>query len=600
MSRLLVILSVALLAAVMAVGWVLGPGMDQRLVPGVWIWNVPLGGMALSDAQAYLAAALPLRQPNILIVGPEGQRWSLSPADLGMSVDTQATLAQAYAVGHETKGSRKFSERLQIMLEGVMLPPVLAWNEQQTLAVLQTIAAELERSPQDARVYLEGTNLRLEPGLEGRRMDISATLQVLLPRLYALESVEIVPPLVKVTPQITDDKAAQALDMAHNVLAEPLILVVPDPHEGDPGPWTMTPDVMASMLRLTIGVEGVSVGLDEAALAQFLAPLAMALAREPVNATFRFDPDTITLIPESPSVMGRQMDVTASLQRINARLREGQHIVPLVVIETPPAYPDTVTAADLGIREVVAVGESYFTGSSSARDKNIRLGASKFDGIIILPGQTFSFNEYLGDVSPEAGYDESYVIIGNRTVLGVGGGICQVATTAFRAAYFGGYPIVERWPHAYRVGYYELGGYGPGFDATVYSPLVDFRFTNDTSYHILIHTEVDTARSRLRFVFYSTKTGRTVEQIGPTWGAPIPSTKAVYQYDPTLPAGTVVQDERPHDGLKATLGRIVRDADGKVLYEDTFVSNFIPWPARYRYGPGYTPPEGAEIVTPTP
>lgn len=601
MSRLLIILSVALLAAVMVVGWVLGPGMDQRLVPGVWIWNAPLGGMALSDAATHLEASLPLHQPNVVIVGPEGQRWALSPADLGMTVDAQATLARAYAVGHETKGSRMFSERLEIMLDGVMLPPVLAWNEQQTWQVLQSIAAELARSPQDAQVRLEGANLRLEPGAEGRRMDISTTLQVLLPHLYALESVEIVPPLIKVPPQITDDKAEQALGIARNVLAEPLTLVVSNPREGDPGPWTMTPDVMATMLSLHIGADGVAVGLDEAALAQFLGPLALALAREPVNATFSFDAATITLTPETPSVMGREMDVTASLERINTMLQEGQHFVPLVLIETPPDYPDTVTAADLGIREVVAVGESYFTGSSSARDKNIRLGASKFDGIIIVPGQTFSFNQYLGDVTPEAGYDESYVIIGNRTVLGVGGGICQVATTAFRAAYFGGYPIVERWPHAYRVGYYELGGFGPGFDATVYSPLVDLRFTNDTPYHILIKTEVDAARARLRFIFYSTNTGRVVEQIGPTWGAPIPSTKSVYEYDPKLPAGTVVQDERPHDGLKATLGRIVRDADGKVLYEDTFLSNFIPWPARYRYGPGYTPPEGAEVVsTPQP
>jgi vancomycin resistance protein YoaR len=600
MSRLLIILTVALLTAVMVVGWVLGPGMEQRLVPGVWIWNAPLGGMALSDAATHLEASLPLHQPNIVVVGPEGQRWTLSPADLGMTVDAQATLARAYAVGHETKGSRMFSERLEIMLDGVMLPPVLAWNEQQTMQVLQSIADELARSPQDARVLLEGTDLRLEPGVEGRQMDISATLQVLLSHLYALESVEIVPPLVKVTPQITDDKAEQALGTARSILTEPLTLLVSNPREGDPGPWTMTPDVMAEMLSVHIGEDNVDVGLDEAALAQFLGPLAMALAREPVNATFRFDAATISLIPESPSVMGREMDVTASLKRINEMLLDGQHFVPLVVIETPPDYPDTVTAADLGIREVVAVGESYFTGSSSARDKNIRLGASKFNGIIIVPGQTFSFNEYLGDVTPEAGYDESYVIIGNRTVLGVGGGICQVATTAFRAAYFGGYPVVERWPHAYRVGYYELGGFGPGFDATVYSPVVDLRFTNDTPHHILIQTEVDTARARLRFVFYSTNTGRVIEQIGPTWGDPIVPTKSVYEYDEKLPAGTVVQDESAHNGLKAALGRVVRDADGKVLYEDTFISNFIPWPARYRYGTGYTPPEGAEIVTPTP
>jgi vancomycin resistance protein YoaR len=275
--------------------------------------------------------------------------------------------------------------------------------------------------------------------------------------------------------------------------------------------------------------------------------------------------------------------------------------VPLVLIQTPPEVPDTLTAEDLGVRELVAVGESYFTGSSSARDSNIRLGASKFDGVMVAPGKTFSFNEHLGDVTPEEGYDESYVIIGNRTVPGVGGGICQVATTAFRAAYFGGYPIVERWPHAYRVGYYELGGFGPGFDATIYSPLVDFRFKNDTPHHILIRTEVDASRARLRFLFYSTDDGREVEQIGPEWGSPIPPEAPVYEYDPEMPAGTVKQIERAHDGLDAVLGRKVYDAEGNLLYEDQFVSNFIPWPARYIYGPSYIPPGNAEVIsTPEP
>jgi vancomycin resistance protein YoaR len=263
--------------------------------------------------------------------------------------------------------------------------------------------------------------------------------------------------------------------------------------------------------------------------------------------------------------------------------------------------PDTLTAEDLGIRELVAVGESYFTGSSSARDSNIRLGASKFDGVIVAPDETFSFNEHLGDVTLEAGYDESYVIIGDRTVPGVGGGICQVATTAFRAAYFGGYPVVERWPHAYRVGYYELGGFGPGFDATIYSPLVDFRFRNDTPHHILIRTEVDAAQARLRFLFYSTGDGRRVEQIGPEWGEAIPPEAPVYEYDPSLPAGSVTQIERAHSGLNAVLGRKVYDAEDNVLYEDQFVSNFIPWPARYKYGPSYIPPDNAEVIsTPEP
>ncbi|MCU0521493.1 MAG: VanW family protein, partial [Anaerolineae bacterium] len=358
---------------------------------------------------------------------------------------------------------------------------------------------------------------------------------------------------------------------------------------------------LAGMLSIQVDDETVRVSINEAAMAQFLGPLAMALYRAPVDADYAFEQDSLQLRLVSPSVAGREVDVAASVSQINSMLQAGTHMVPLVVNEIPPEVDDTVTAEDLGIRELVAVGESYFTGSSTARDRNIRLGASKFDGVIVAPGEVFSFNEHLGDVTPEAGYDESYVIIGNQTVLGVGGGICQVATTAFRAAYFAGYPIVERWPHAYRVGYYELGGFGPGFDATIYSPVVDFRFENDTPHHVLIQTEVDAEQARLRFLLYSTKDGRTVEQIGPEWGESIPPGPAVYQYDASLAAGTVKQIESAHNGLNAALGRVVRDAQGGVLYEDRFVSRFIPWPARYTYGPGYTPPEGAEVIsTPEP
>ena len=294
MSRLLIVLTIVLLAAVMVIGWMLGPGMEQRLIPGVWVWNIPLGGMSPEEALPHLHAELPLQQPNIVIVGPEGQRWAFSPADLGMAIDTQATLARAAAVGHLDQSG--FSGRLKVMLDGVTLSPVLAWNEHRSLAQLQTIAEELYQPAQNARVRRTGAELQLEPSLEGRQMDISATLQILLPHLYALESVEIVPVLAKLSPQIPDARAQQALGVAQNVLAEPLTLLVPNPREGDPGPWTMTPDVMASMLLILVGEDGVSVGLDEAALAEFLGPLALALFRDPVNATFHFDTATLELV----------------------------------------------------------------------------------------------------------------------------------------------------------------------------------------------------------------------------------------------------------------------------------------------------------------
>ncbi len=600
MQRLGLFIAVVLVLAALVGVWALGAGMEHRIIPGVWVWDVAVGGMEPEAARPYLETGLGLRHPNIVLVGPEGQRWAFSPADLGMAVDTEATLARAFAPGRAEEMTQAWRERIDILLEGRRLSPVLTWNPQPAHVRLSAIAAEIDRAAVDAGVTLRGAELRLDAGGLGRRVEVTETLELLLPALHALEPIERALVITELPPRVTDEAASQALGTAEAILSRPLQLLVSDPREGDPGPWTLSPEVMAGMLRIRVAEEQILVALDEAALADTLGPLAMALYREPQNAAFEFDPDTMTLSPIRPSVVGREVDVAASIERINTRLQTGEHFVPLVTRETLPELLDTVSAEDLGIREVIAVGESYFTGSSSARDRNIRLGASKFDGVLIAPGETFSFNEHLGEVSPDAGYDQSFVIIGNRTVQGVGGGICQVSTTAFRAAFYAGYPIVERWPHAYRVGFYELGGFGPGFDATIYSPIVDFRFVNDTEHYLLIQTEVDAARARTRFIFYSTDTDREVEQIGPTWGERIPPGPPVYEYNPDLAAGALVQVENPVQGLNARLGRIVRDAEGQILHEDTFISNFVPWPARYQYGPGFVPPPNAEVITPEP
>jgi len=600
MTRVLIVFSTVLLIAVMIIVWMIGPGMEVRFIPGVWVGNLSLGGMTMAEAEYHLEASLPLHKPSVTLIGPEGQRWSYTLSDFGMSVDVGGTLAQAFAAGHTQTSLDLFSERIDIMIEGVRLSPILTWNPSMAVTHLLEISAEIERPSKDATVNLQGTELVLDTSNLGRRMEVTETLYALIPSLYTLEQVEYVIPTAEYDPYITDEIANRAVSIAKTMLENPLMLIVPDPESGDPGPWEFSRDILAQMLIVQIDEEHVWVGLDETQLSQILSPIALAFFREPVDATFTFDRATISMVPITPSVTGRELDVGATVLRINEMLREGEHHIPLVIHNIPPAMPDTLTAADLGIQELIATGESYFTGSSSARDRNIRLGASRFDGILIAPGQIFSFNEYLGEVTASAGYDESYVIIGNRTVPGVGGGICQVATTAFRAAFYAGFPIIERWPHAYRVGYYELGGYGPGFDATIYSPVVDFRFENDTPYYILIETEADTASARLRFLFYSTDGERKVEQIGPEWGGAESPGPPIYEYDESLPAGTVRKLESAHNGLSATLGRIVRDAEGNILTEDTFISHFVPWSARYVYGPGYIPPSNAVIVTPEP
>ncbi len=575
----------------------LGPLLEGRVLPGVRLWQTDVGGLKPEELAVRAQQAAALEVPRIIFAGPEGRKWSYAPRDLGLTINVDETVTRSLRPGHDQDSWGLPLVRLGLMREGAVVSPVLVWERQQAQQVLESLAMQVDEEPVSARVYLEGTEVRLESSRVGRYVDMPATLLALEAVLRSPEPAELPLVVQPLTPEVTDVEAAQALSVAHTILEAPLRLLLSEPQEGDGGPWTLQPEVLARMLVISLGEGGrVQVELEEGALAEFLAPIAAALQREPVDARFRFDVSTGELVALTESRTGRALDVAASVARINEQVRVGQHMVPLVLEEVAPAYPDTSTAADLGIVEVVAVGESYFSGSSSARDHNIRLGASKFDGVIVAPGETFSFNEHLGEVTPDEGYDESYVIIGNRTVPGVGGGICQVATTAFRAAYYGGYRIIERWPHAYRVGYYELGGYGPGFDATIYSPIVDFRFVNDTEHHLLIHTEVDSGRARLRFVFYGTDDGRTVEQIGPEWGAPVPAGPPIYEYDATLAPGAVTRLEGAHDGLTAVLERRVHDSGGELLYHDRFESRFVPWSARYRFGPGFQPPADAEVI----
>ncbi len=564
--------------------------LDAHIFPSTFVWSVPLGGLTPAEALHRLQSSALDERATIVLLGPDGERWTFTPRALGVSLDGEATVRAAYAVGHEA-GRPCWEGRVEQLLgDGASLSPRFTWDEEIAREQLVSLAAQIERPPRDATLLLEKGRWTVRPAQMGRRLALTATLEALEPLLRSASGGEL--PLVVETlpPQVGDEPSAQAVMLLERIEAEPLQLHF----EGEQ--WTMPPEYLRTLLRPRLRDHGVHIALDEAALRAFLTPIAEALSRPPVNARFHFDEATGTLTTIAPGREGRALDIEATIAQITAVLQAGGHHVPLVVRAVPPRYTADLTAEALGVREVIAVGESYFTGSSSARDHNIRVGASRFDGVVIAPGETFSFNTLLGEVTEEEGYEQAYVILGDRTVVGVGGGLCQVATTVFRAAFYAGYPITERWPHAYRVRYYELGGFGPGFDATIYAPQLDFRFVNDGPSPLLIQTEVDRERARLRFVFVSTSDGRSVEQVGPTWSDPEPPPPPVYEYDPSLPSGTVKMVERAKEGLTAVLERIVHDAEGRLLYHDRFVSHFLPWPARYRYGPGFIPPPEAVIV----
>jgi vancomycin resistance protein YoaR len=304
------------------------------------------------------------------------------------------------------------------------------------------------------------------------------------------------------------------------------------------------------------------------------------------EALFQFENGRVTAF--RPSHDGRQLNRELALKRLDDAIKALPHapiyhIVIDLPVDTVKPTVSTENVNTFGIKELIGQGYSEYKGSIAGRVHNVALAASRINGVLIPPGETFSFNNALGDISAATGYQSAYIIKDGRTVLGDGGGVCQVSTTLFRAALNAGLPIVERHSHAYRVKYYELGGYKAGLDATVFSPSVDFKIKNDTPAHILIQAKANTKNMTLLFELYGTGDGRNAQIIDHMVGGISAPPPPLYQDDPTLPAGVVKQVDWEAWGARASFGYKVTRGD-EVLQDTKFVSNFRPWQSVFLKG----------------
>jgi vancomycin resistance protein YoaR len=322
-------------------------------------------------------------------------------------------------------------------------------------------------------------------------------------------------------------------------------------------------------------------------ITEYIANLATSLKKDPIDAVFQFENGKVLAF--QPAKKGYSLDSPQLLSLLNRHLPslinnpEKNINIDLPLIFTDPKI-DTSQVNNLGIKELIGKGTSSFKTSASYRNVNVARGAAIVNRILVAPNEKFSFTRALGQVITENGFGKAYIIKEGRTVLDVGGGICQVSTTFFRAILNAGLNITERHAHAYRVGYYEED-MPPGYDATVFSPKPDLQFINDTGNNILIQSVYDGVNKVLTYEIYGTSDGRQVEITNyRKWGS-VPPPPPIYNDDPTLPSGKVIQDEHAVGGLRTAFDwKVTRD--GQVLHQQTFSSAFRAWPAVYRRGTG--------------
>ena len=571
-----------------------------HIFPGVSVASVDISVLTPEEAALRLNQNLTYPYAGQILFRDGEKAWLAAPAQLGMVFDVGASVQSAYRVGRRGGLFGSLAAQVNAWQGGVDISPVILFDQRVAYDYLQFIAAQIDRPVVEASLTIEGTQVSDTPGQVGSLLNVDATLLNLTAQLQSFRDGEV--------PLVVEDQAPQILDASaeaatvRQILSAPLILSIPEIQSGDPGPWVVDVQTLANMLLVTrvpsVSGEQYRISLDATVLQPFLEGIAASLNRGTENARFIFNEDTRQLDLYQSAVIGRKLDVSVTIAAIQQKALQGEHNIPLTLVYTQPAVGNDATAESLGITGLVSDPNhsyTYFSTSKSERIQNIQTAAEKFHGLLIAPGQTFSMAEALGDISLENGFQEALIISNGRTITGVGGGVCQVSTTLFRTAFFAGYPIVERTPHAYRVGYYEQTQYGhdpnlAGLDATVFVPLVDFKFTNDTPYWLLMETYVPPGAYRLTWKFYSTSDGRTVEVDNSGLQDVVPAPDPLFQENSDLEPGEMKQVDWSADGANVTVTRIVWRG-GQVLYEHTISTHYTAWQAVCEYGPGTVNPE---------
>jgi vancomycin resistance protein YoaR len=572
----------------------------ERIYTGVTAFGTDLSGLTPDEAATVLQTkvASAAMQEIVLVDPGTGQEWRKTGADLGIHYDIDTVVDSAYEIGRSGAQADQLRDQAQSWYYGKPVAATVVVDEAYVDRVIDELATAIDREPVNGSLQMgEGDVVAVDTQF-GRKLDKSDTRARLMQPVTSLQPARVELLIHEVSPRVAD--AQVAAEVVDQVLRNPVEFYFEKPMDGvDLQRMALPPDQLLQWLRVDLvenadGSAEHTVQLDEEAVRTWLSGISAEIARDPVNARFYFDDGTEELVLIEPHVNGRYLDIDATLNALQTNFDTNKRSIPFVVSEVVPRVHSNAAGEELGIVELTSESTTWFYGSPPERMHNIARAAANFYGIVIAPGETFSFNKYLGEISEEQGYTQGLIIVDGRTIAGIGGGVCQVSTTLFQTAFWAGLDIGDRYNHGYRVHYYEDGPEngpgGVGMDATIYSPIVDFTFTNNTENHLLIENYYHEGDQSLTFKFYSTDIGRTVlrEVFIENESDPRPD---IYEFDPSLADGEIEQVDWAVGGADVTVHRTVLNQWGELRDEDYFVSNYIPWSNIYKYGPGADVPD---------
>ncbi len=558
--------AVGLLAAVVVGVGLAFAGSPDRLAEGVRIGGLDVGGLTGAEAVAKLRARERALAGRKVAFTAAGTTTRYSASQLGVRSDWRDAVATALRDGDGLWPIRAF-RRLAIRIGGDHVTPRLTTYPSAVGYAVSQIARKVDREQVDASVVRHGLRVSVVPGRPGLTLDRAAARRAVVAALGAAERPARVSLPVRVrAPEVTAARLAAAVAAARTAVSKPVRLTY------DGTAWRIPRWRIAQLLDLPDGGE-TRLAVGGRAASEYLARLRRSVDRAPVDATFRvLAGDRIAVVPSKP---GLALDAAATAKAILAAATSPTARTAVVRVRVAQPKTTTQEARAMGITGVVGSFSTTY-GGTPGRLHNVALVAQLIDGTLIAPGSVFSFNGTTGARTAEKGFEVAPVIINGELRNGLGGGVCQVSTTVFNAAFFAGLPILERTNHALYISHYPQGR-----DATVDYPGIDLKFRNDTDHWLLLRTFVGSGS--LTVTLYGTPQHRRVEyETGPlvvTGAMPVKRIK-----DPTLEPGEQVVVEAGAPPRATSVHRTVYAPDGKLLYDTTWRSRYDAEPEVVRVG----------------
>ena len=550
-----------------------GGSGSSTILPGVHVGRVDLSDLDETAArQALMAGFSSVRQGQVNVIA-DGAATAIPYASFNRRIDLDRAIASAFSVGRTGNPFQQLMEAVRTVTAGTTLQPAILFDEAALTQAVAQVASSAARPGVNARTTWTSTGFGTAAAKMGRAFDATAALPPLIAQLYdpsAPASIRVALSGRDVQPDVTD-AAAQTARATADAMALPLVLA----NGGQT--WTIPGDVVHSWInfRVVEGV-GIQISFSDALIQTSLAALVDEIHRDPVPASLAFESDSVTVVPSKD---GRDLDVVRTARRIQLFL-EGRgsgtippdkKLGPTVIYPKASLTTEQAQAQASQLQLLSTWTTSFQPAAHNGNGANIWVPAGYLDNQVVQPGETFSFWDRVGEVSLARGYRMGGAIINGRTQEGVAlaGGICSTSTTMFNAALRAGFKMGERSNH-----YYFIKRYPVGLDATVSKTSggqQDMTWTNDTPYPVLIKSFKTSGSAT--FSLFGVPTGRTVTFSTPIITKYVQATSEVVLVA-TLPTGRLVRIEYPDDGFNASVTRFVRDANGMLIDQRTFISRY--------------------------